>query len=77
METTRAMLPTVEHVIWRFDVHGKLKEEWRFPVSIFAHGRPEVVVGSDGCVYRLDFGETGIDVIKYSRGQKGKAPGPP
>jgi len=77
VDTGKHKLRKLEAVFWRFGLQGNFKEEWRFPVSIFAHGRPEVVVGSDGCVYRLNFGETGIDVIKYSRGRKANPPSPP
>lgn len=66
----------IEEILWRFDVQGNLEEEWRFPVSPFAVYHPEIVIGPDGSVYHLEFGEEGIDVVKYSRPGKGNPPNP-
>jgi hypothetical protein len=60
----------LEEVLWRFDVRGRFKEQWRFLSGPFASRASQVVVGSDGNVYHLRFGETGIDVVKYSRTKK-------
>lgn len=65
-----ALRNTLEEVLWRFDNQGKFKEQWRFLVSRFKHLGPEIVVGSDGGIYHLQFNATGIEVVKYSRGAK-------
>lgn len=69
----RKMTTGLEDTLWRFDLQGKFREEWRFPLSLFANDHPEIVIGPDGCVYHLVFGEDGIDVVKYSRPGKGNA----
>jgi|GEM_PF-5871375 len=61
---------TLEEVLWRFDNQGKFKEQWRFLRSQFKHLGSEIVVGSNGDVYHLQFGATGIEVVKYSREAK-------
>lgn len=59
-----------EEVLWRFDIHGNFREQWRFASNKFSSRASPVVVGSDGSVYHLQFGETGIDVTKYSKQAK-------
>ncbi|HUV03649.1 MAG TPA: hypothetical protein VMX94_00920 [Armatimonadota bacterium] len=64
----------LEEILWRFGPHGNLTEEWRFLGSQFASRHPGIVMAPDGCVYHLNFGEKGIDVVKYSRPGKGGKP---
>ncbi|MHB1456239.1 MAG: hypothetical protein ACYC0V_04925 [Armatimonadota bacterium] len=56
---------TLFNVLWRFDTNGKMREQWRFPGSIFASRASEAVIGQDGNVYHLRFAEDGIEVTKY------------
>ena len=58
---------SLEDVLWRFDSKGKFKEQWRFLRSPFRHLGSEIVVGSDGSIYHLQFGETGIEVVRYRK----------
>jgi len=59
---------SLEEVLWRFDSQGKFKEQWRFLSPPFRHLGIGIVPGSDGSIYHLQFGETGIEVVKYSKG---------
>ncbi len=67
VQVTKQMDTRVAEVLWRLDSEGNPTEQWRFPASTFAGRASEIVVGNDGNVYHLTFGETGIDVVKYSR----------
>lgn len=69
----RKMTTGLEDTLWRFDLQGKFKEEWRFPLSLFALRHREIVLGPQGSVYHLEFKEKGINVVKYSRPGKGNA----
>lgn len=64
-----SLTANMEHVLWRFDSSGKLVEQWRFPATPYARSYPPITVGSDGSIYYLRFGDTGIEVVKYKNGQ--------
>ncbi|HEY3267515.1 MAG TPA: hypothetical protein VGM37_11350 [Armatimonadota bacterium] len=57
----------LEEVVQRIDRKGNYKELWGFPKGPFAGRAPQTVIGTDGCVYHLEFGDKGISVIKYYR----------
>ncbi len=58
----------LQSVFWRVDNNGKLREEWRFPVSCFEYSlEPSFDVDKDGNVYHTEYGDTGLKVVRYSR----------
>ncbi len=57
-----------DHVMWRFSRDGTLKEEWRFPQNMFAWGDASTAIDDKGNVYHIEYGDTGLDVVKYSKG---------
>lgn len=56
----------VQSVLLRFDSQGRLYEHWRFPATKFGARYSELVPGTDGAMYHLRFGETGVEVVRYA-----------
>jgi hypothetical protein len=56
----------LDEVLWRFNSDGSFREQWRFPSNIFGGSASRIVVGSDGNVYYLQFGDKGIDIVRYA-----------
>jgi hypothetical protein len=66
MKTNSHFETEYQYVMWRFRKDGSLAEEWRFPQSPFAWGDAATIVDTVGSVYHVAYGDTGLDVVKYS-----------